>query len=143
VVIRSEFVAGDFYIEVTALPGMCNHKDIYGLLLRANGAYNGYRLLVNCSGELRLERLINGEASLLQNWVSSPQIMPQAPLPVKLGVWAAGDELRVFAGNVFQFAVHDPVHQAGGVGFYARTTDGSTLTVHFSELRVQQVTLNR
>jgi hypothetical protein len=87
--------------------------------------------------------LINGEASLLQNWVTSPQIMPQAPLPVKLGVWAAGDELRVFAGNVFQFAVHDPVHQAGGVGFYARTTDGSTLTVHFSELRVQQVTLNR
>jgi hypothetical protein len=143
VVIRNGFTVGDFYMEVTVLPALCSSNDIYGVLVRASGPYNGYRLLVNCNGELRLERLINGEVSLLQNWVASPQIQPLAPLPVKLGVWAAGNELRVFAGDVYQFSVTDPVYAAGGVGFYARTTDSATLTVHFSELRVAQVELVR
>jgi hypothetical protein len=138
-VIRKAFSANDFYLEVMVLPGLCSRNDIYGVLLRASGPYNGYRLLVNCSGELRMERLIQGDIRLLQDWVGSPQILPQGLLPVKLGVWVAGDELRVFAGDVFQFAVHDPVYAAGEVGFYARTTDSATLTVHFSELRVDQV----
>jgi len=129
----------DFYLEITASPNLCRTKDSYGLLLRAAGLQDGYRLALSCDGQVRLERLKNGEIALLQDWTPSGQIPPGSPLSLRLGVWAFNRELRVFINDEFQFSAQDPVWSSGKVGVFARSAGDDALTVNFSDLVVRSV----
>lgn len=126
----------NFYLEIEALPSLCRADDQYGLLLRASSLFDYYRLLISCNGQLRMERLNNGKYTVLQDWVTSGQIFPGGMIPVRLGVWAQKDELRIFANDTFQFTVRDPVWVTGQVGVFARSEGETPLTVNFSKLRV-------
>jgi hypothetical protein len=133
--LRSGPELGDYYLEVTAAPSLCRGADAYGLLLRAASTPNFYRFSLTCDGQTRLERIHNGSAAVLQDW--TPRIGP--PLPSRLGVWIAGDEIRVFIDNYFQFSARDPVLTGGSLGLFARAAGDSALTVSFSDLVVRQV----
>ena len=85
--LRSQPELGDFYLEVTVNPSLCREGDSYGLLLRAANEWNYYRWVVTCSGETRLERVKDGFAVLLQDWLYSAQI-PQGPEAIC--AWASG-----------------------------------------------------
>jgi len=54
-------------------------------------------------------------------------------------VWIAGDEIRVFIDDYFQFSARDPVLTGGSLGLFARAAGDSALTVSFSDLVVRQV----
>lgn len=124
----------DFYLEVTVNPSLCGRNDRFGVLLRAQSEADYYRLFADCAGNLRLERVLGGTTSVVQNW--TPTILVRPPLSFKLGVWAYKKELRIFVEDSFQFSASDPMLSGGRVGFYARTEGKEALSVSFADLKV-------
>ena len=136
--LRTSPILDDFYLEVTAKPNLCREEDSYGLLVRSNTRFNTYRFAVACNGSVRVERLKNGEVVALQNWTRSGQLPFGAPLAVRLGVLASGDELRFFINDVYQFSTTDPVWRSGQVGLFARSNGETAVSVSFSNMEVRQ-----
>lgn len=124
----------NFYAEIDAQPSLCRDGDAYGLLLRSASAGDFYRLLVNCSGQVRLERVKNSKNALLYDWTASGQLQPGGMQVTRLGIAAQGSELKIFVNDVYQFSVKDPVFTSGVVGVYARAAGETPLTVNFSNL---------
>ncbi|MFZ5921529.1 MAG: hypothetical protein ACOYY3_10810 [Chloroflexota bacterium] len=137
--LRREPVLTDFYAEITANTSLCRGLDEYGLLVRATSALDYYRLVLNCNGQVRLERVTNGNILKVQPDTFSGDVPPGAPGQVRIGLWAAGTELRVFLNGRFQFKVLDPVHRSGTLGVFARSVGETAVTITFSELVVQAV----
>ena len=126
----------NYYLEIDVLPSLCLDGDSYGLLLRASSPLDYYRLLVNCDGELRIERVQNGKFVILQDWQPSGQVLPGGMLRARLGVWARAEELRIFVNDAHQFTVKDSLWASGTLGVFARASSDSPLTVNFSNLTV-------
>jgi hypothetical protein len=137
--LRSLPTLGDFYAEAVVQVALCRGKDEYGMIFRASPGGNDYRLAVNCNGEIRLERDRAGSISSLQTWLSSGDAPLGGPAQVKLGVWAAGSEMRFFLNDNFQFSVHDPVLHNGTLGFFASSNGTTPLVVSFSDLQAYSV----
>jgi hypothetical protein len=139
--LRGDPVLGNFYAEVTARPSLCRGTDDYGLLVRATSvAY--YRFALACDGTVRAERAVYtriAEEHALQEPVPSGDAPPGAPGQVRIGVWAAGNEMRLFLNERFQFAVMDANYSSGLIGLFARSTGETAVTVSFSELVVREV----
>lgn len=129
----------NFYLEVSMQPSLCRGSDAFGLLLRANSSADYYRLLLNCNGQVRMERIVNSRTTLMQDWVTSGQLLPGGMLDTRLGVAAQGQELHVFINDVFQFSVKDPVFESGAVGVFARSAGETPLTVNFSDMIVYEL----
>jgi hypothetical protein len=136
---RSEPLLGDFYAEVTATLSLCRGRDQYGLLVRLMSYQDYYRYALNCQGEARLERVQGGQAIPLQNWLPSGDAPRGAPGQVRIGVWAAGPELRFFLDDHYQFTVRDPVFAQGTLAAFIIASGDSPVTVSFSDLRVYRV----
>lgn len=134
--LNNELVVQDFFLELNASSSLCRDDDHYGILARASSPTDGYRLLVNCSGLIRLERIKNMTLVVLQDWTASGQIRPGPLQNSRLGFWAQGREIRIFINDVFQFSASDPVWQSGQIGVIARTAGDTPLTVSFSDLQV-------
>ncbi|HWQ47112.1 MAG TPA: hypothetical protein VN376_09600, partial [Longilinea sp.] len=134
--LRSEPTLSNFYLEITASPNLCRAGDAFGVIIRATSLYDFYRLLVNCNGEVKAERVRNGEVVLLHDWSPSAQIRPGASIPLRIGVWVAGSTFRFFIDDVYQFTFQDSVFPIGLVGVYARAAGDTSTSVNFSELLV-------
>lgn len=138
--LRAGKLPANAYIEITASPSLCRGADQYGLLFRARSELDYYRLVVTCDGQMRLERVVNATASVIQDWIYSSQIHPGAPFTSTLGVWMNKAEYRVFVNGIYQFSAKDPVWQDDGqVGVFARAAADPPLTVGFTDLKVYQL----
>lgn len=126
----------NFFLEINVLPSLCRSGDVYGLLLRASSPQDFYRFLLNCDGQARLERVKNGSVLPLYDWTTNRVVFPGGMMTIRLGVWAMGEELRFFVDDQYQFSIKDPVWKAGMLGFFARSTGETPLTVSFSNLVV-------
>lgn len=140
--LRSGVLPGDGYLEITVQASLCRPNDVYGVLVRASSPRDGYRILFNCGGSLRAERLKDGKIALLQDWTPVAGL-PSGLLPARLGVWMAGQDLRLFVNDVYQFSLRDPVWAEGSIGAYARAAGASPLTVAFSALEVRALDVSR
>jgi hypothetical protein len=129
----------DFYAEITARTSLCRGLDEYGLMVRVTGTLDYYRYSLSCDGQIRLDRIFGGAAAGLEPWRQSGVVPRGAPGIVRLGVWAAGEEMRFFADDVYQFTVNDPLIPAGSLGVFARSAGDSAVTVSFSDLEVWEV----
>lgn len=127
---------GDFYLEISAAPSLCKSGDSYGLLLRSGEEGVYYRYAVTCSGLLQVEEVRANRSTVLREWTPSGQVPSGAPARVRLGVWAYGEEMRFFAGDVYQFSLDNLAPQAGRLGVFARSAGTTALTVGFSDLVV-------
>lgn len=134
--LRKSPTIGNFYLEIDAVPSLCRGADSYGLLLRSESSQDYYRFAASCTGQVRMERVKNGRSVPLQDWMTSGQILPGGMMRVRLGVWALGQDLRVFVNGDYHFSVKDPVFTAGSVGVFARAAGDTPLTVSFSNLVV-------
>jgi hypothetical protein len=132
--LRKAPMLDNFYLQIDAHPSLCLNEDAYGLLLRASSNQDFYRLVLTCSGRMRLERLKGAKIVVLQDWVSSGQLLPGGMMTTRLGVYAQGQELRVFINDVYQFSTRDPVWSSGSLGVFARSSGDTPLTVSFSHL---------
>jgi hypothetical protein len=134
--LRDTPVVNNFYLEINAATSLCKNTDSYGLILRAGEDGTYYRYAVTCSGLLSLEEVRNNRTSVIHDWSPSGQLRPGAPARVRLGVWAYGDEMRLFAGDVYQFSVQNLEFSEGRVGVFARSEGETALTVSFSDLLI-------
>jgi hypothetical protein len=129
----------NFYLEITSTASLCRGQDAYGLLLRAASGKDHYRFVINCSGQLRVERIKNSQMLPILDWTPSGQVPPGSPLILRLGVWAVGDEMRFFVNDFYQFSVRDPVWRTGKLGVFARSGGETAVSVSFSDLAVRSV----
>lgn len=136
--LHRDIVAGDFYAEITARPSLCRGEDEYGFLVRAK-AVTYYRFSLTCNGMAHAERVSVSERHVLQAPVLSGDVPPGAPGEVRIGVWAAGPELRFFLNGRYQFSASDFNLQSGTVGVFARAAGSTPVTVTFSDLVVKSV----
>lgn len=137
--VRQEPVLGNFYLEMTTNPTLCQGEDQYGLLLRLSTPGDFYRYALSCDGRVRLDRIVQGTASSPQPWTTSNAVPPGAPIPSRLGVWALGNELRFFINDQYQFTVNDPLLPDGNLGVFARSAGENAVTVNFSKLIVRMI----
>lgn len=138
--LRNDLMLTDFYAEIHASLNLCRGADAYGLIVRAIGTVDYYRFAVNCNGQVRPERVHNGQLVPLQDWLPSGDAPTGAPGESVLGVWAAGGELRFFLNGRFQFTVRDPVFLYGSVGVFVLSNGSTEETVSFSDLVITRVT---
>ena len=137
--LRSQPTLTDFYAEVTADVSLCSPTDEYGMVFRAQPGMSFYRLVVNCNGQVRLERSHNGQIYPVQDWVSSGDATFGAPARLTLAIWAVGEEMRAFLNDSFQFSVRDPLFGSGAIGFFVFAAGKTTVTASFSDLLVYSV----
>jgi hypothetical protein len=136
---RSQPSLSDFYAEVKVQLGLCESTDQFGMIFRAAPGNNDYRIVVGCDGQVRLEHNLSGSHLPLNKWLSSGDAPIAAPAEVKLGVWAAGSEMRLFLNDHYQFSVVDRSLQAGTIGFFAFAGGAAPITASFSDLVVYSV----
>ena len=136
--LQRNIIAGDFYAEITARPSLCRGDDEYGFVVRAN-AVTYYRFALTCNGQAHAERISVRERHDLHEPVLSGDVPPGAPGEVRIGVWAAGPELRLFLNDRFQFSISDYNLSSGTVGVFARAAGDTPVTVTFSDLIVRSV----
>ena len=88
--VREAPIFTDFYLEITAEPSMCRDLDEYGVLLRVSPDVDYYRFSLSCNGQVRLDRVLGGQASSPQPWMMSGSVPPGAPSYVaarSMGSW--------------------------------------------------------
>jgi hypothetical protein len=134
---RREFPLSDFYAEITARPSLCRGEDNYGLVVRGVGS-SFYRFVLACNGMIRAERIAGGTRSPLQEPIPSGDA-PGAPGEVRMGIWAVGNELRLFLNGRYQFRVVDPSFPTGAIGVFVRAAGDTPVTITFSDLAVYEV----
>lgn len=137
--IRAEPILTDFYLEITAAPSMCRGLDEYGVLFRVSPNIDYYRFSLSCNGQVRLDRVIGGQASSPQPWLLSGSVPPGAPSSSQIGIAAVGSNLDFFVNGQYQFSIKDPLLNSGGVGVFARSANKMAVTVNFSDLVVYKV----
>ena len=137
--IREEPILTDFYLEITAAPSMCRGLDEYGVLFRVSPNIDYYRFSLSCNGQVRLDRVIGGQASSPQPWLLSGAVPPGAPSSSHISIAAVGSNLDFFVNGQYQFSIKDPLLDSGGVGVFARSANKMAVTVNFSDLVVYKV----
>jgi hypothetical protein len=134
---RRELPLTDFYAEITARPSLCRGDDNYGIIVRATGNYF-YRFVLTCNGEIRAERISGGTRLPIHEQVPSGDA-PRPPGEVRIGMWAVGNEMRIFLNGRFQFSVSEPTFPIGAFGVFARSTGDEPVSVIFSDFEVYEV----
>jgi len=136
--IREDLVLNDFYAELTARPSLCRDQDEYGLLVRASAvAY--YRLSLLCNGTLRLDRVSGNSHQNLLPVTPSGDVPTGVPAEVRIGVWAAGSEMRFFLNDHYQFSMDDGNYLSGTLGVFVRSVADTPVAVAFSNLTIYDV----
>jgi len=137
--VHEQPIFGNFYLEITTEPNLCNDLDEYGVLFRVTPAIDYYRFSLSCNGQIRLDRVNDGQASSPQPWILSGAVPPGAPSSSRLGISAEGEEMSFFVNGQYQFSIRDPLLTSGGVGVFARSTNNTAVTVNFSDLVVYEI----
>jgi hypothetical protein len=137
--LNTGLILTDFYAEMDISINRCFGADDYGMVFRAASEAYGYRFLLNCSGQARVERVRESVTLPLQAWLPSGDAPLGAPGQVRMGIWASGVEMRFFLNGRYQFTVIDPLFKSGGLGVYASANSLDGMNVSFSNLIVKAV----
>ncbi len=136
---RKDTSLADFYLEMDVLPSLCRGQDVFGVLFRVQNATSFYRVLFNCQGQIRLERVSGGEPRVVVNWTALGQVSIGASQPFRVGIWMGGQQIRILVNDVLQVEAQDSAYKSGGLGVYAFSGGDTPLTVNFSALTVRAV----
>lgn len=128
----------NFHAEVKVNVNRCEGNDSFGMLFRNQGQYESYRVALDCSGQVRLDRL-HGSTYPLQNWLPSGDAPLGAPAEVLLGVWVSGREIRITLNGNYQFSAFDTVFSGGTIGFFVDAKSAAGMNISFSDLVVRDV----
>lgn len=134
---RRELPLADFYAEITARPSLCRGEDNYGIIVRGTGNYF-YRFVLTCNGQIRAERISGGTRLALSETLPSGDA-PRPPGEVRIGMWAAGSEMRLFLNGRFQFSITEPTFAIGAFGVYARSAGEEPVSIIFSDFEAYEV----
>lgn len=143
IAVGPEVRAGDQQIRLTVRTNLCYPNDEYGLFFRgqpdARGRLNGYVFKVNCAGQARLERLQDNGQTVLLDWTPMAVLQTGAPAENTLLVWAAQEQLNVYANDRFVGGATDKTFREGVFGLFLRDRTNGGLSVSFTRLAVREV----
>ena len=131
----------DFYLELRFTTGPeCTGKDRFGILFRAPDSAHGYLYNVACDGYYQLREWNGEEFTQLIDWTPSEHIIPGRDVEHRLGVWAEGDQYKLYI-NGFQIGefTDDTYVGEGTFGAAHGATDTVNFTVFVSEARVWEL----
>jgi hypothetical protein len=118
----------DFYFEITVRTGdVCSGLDRYGVLIRAPDKNQGYVYGFSCNGRYRIYKWDGENYTGLKNWTVSPHILSGPNQTNRLGIWAEGDTLKLYANGKLIAEVSDDTYKEGRFGLFI----GSSETEHF------------
>lgn len=128
-------VLTDFYLEVTATTGKCSGLDRYGLLARAGvDARSGYLFGFTCDGRFSLRIWDGQKFTMLQEWKASPLINAGSEQKNRLGFWARGSKITLYANGQPLIEVEDSTFASGAFGLFVGSVLTPEFTVVFSEV---------
>jgi hypothetical protein len=127
----------DFYIEASFETGKsCAGLDRYGLLLRAPDPNAGYVFGFSCDGRYRIYKWDGENYQSIVEWTASSLILKGPQQTNKVGFYAQGDTLKLYANGYLLVELTDGSYSRGRFGLFvaaAQTEDFET--------RVTQVSL--
>ena len=129
----------NFYLEITLQPTLCQPLDQIGVLFWYQSGGDYHRLLVDCSGQVRLELVQGGQSFVLQDWMTAQRMQPGPFSANRLGLWVSRGQFQLYINDALQFNRSITTNQSGRLGLFARTISGSTMTVRFSDLQIYSV----
>jgi hypothetical protein len=122
---------GDFYLEGAFAPGSCDGLDRYGLMFRAGPSalgYVGYLFSASCDGRYSLRAWDGSAFTDRVGWTASERVEAGT---VRLGIWAEGETLRLYADGTLLTETSDDAFSEGmfGVFIAAAETPGFEVRV--------------
>jgi hypothetical protein len=136
--LRQGTLLENFYAEINTSPSICREEDEYGLLIRVSPSLDFLRFSFSCNGYVRVDRILQGQASSPQPPILCGQVPPGAPSTTRMGVLAQDKDILFYANNKFLFSIRDPNLQSGTIGVFVRAAGQDPVTVNFSDLKVYE-----
>ncbi len=136
--LRTDTFTDDFYLEVSITASLCTREDTFGVAFWATNDTVYHRLVFNCGGLFRLEKVNKGKISVLTDWSASAQAARTPGVPFRVGLWVGGGSVRIYLNEIFQSS-QKLAPTAGGIGFFASSSGSSAVTIQFSDLQLYEV----
>lgn len=136
---RKSTTLTDFYFETVMMVGLCKNDDQMGVLFRAMGSQSYYRFLVNCQGQIALQQVSGGTPTIIKDWSPTNQVQPGLDTPVKIGIWVHGKMIRIYLNDQLQYVAQNSTFYYGDIGFFAKSSGDTTVSVVFSEISVYEI----
>lgn len=125
----------DFYMEASFTTGsQCSGRDRYGMLVRAPDQNSGYVYGFTCDGRFRLYKWDGENYQGLQEWTASPHILTGPDQTNRMGFWAEGDSLKLYANGWLLAEISDSTYDQGRFGIYIGSTATEDLEVYVEEI---------
>jgi hypothetical protein len=125
----------DFYIEMTAAPNACSGLDRYGIIFRAKqDASEGYLFALTCDGHYSLRVWDGEEYTRIVDWSASDKVNAGANKTNRLGVWADGTTIRLYANGYLLKEVVDDTYAEGHMGVWIGAVNTENFTVKVDQI---------
>jgi hypothetical protein len=125
----------DFYLEATFTTGSeCSGLDRYGVLARAPEPDRGYVFGFSCDGRYRLYKWDGQNYVGLQEWASTSHIQPGSNQTNRLGFWANGNTIRLYANGRLLVEIQDSTFDEGVFGLLVGSVNTDNLKVFVEDM---------
>jgi hypothetical protein len=128
----------DLYLETTGTFDQCSGRDAYGLMIRSTGGdsgYIGYLFGISCDGRYSLRSWDGDSMSTIIGWTADESIKPGAEATNRVGIWAIGDQLSLYANGDFLVQINDASHQSEGLfGLFVSSAQTANFTTTIKDI---------
>lgn len=128
-------IIDDFYMEITVTTVECSGFDRYGLIFRAPGftPIQGYLFGFTCDGKYSL-RIFNGvDFTAVVQWTQSELINAGSNQTNRLGLSAVGSQLKLYANGKPLLELEDEHFSSGYFGLFISAYVTPGFTTSFSD----------
>jgi hypothetical protein len=87
-----------------------------------------------CDGRFRLYKWDGENYQGLQEWTASPHILTGPDQTNRMGFWAEGDSLKLYANGWLLAEISDSTYDQGRFGIYIGSTATEDLEVYVEEI---------
>jgi hypothetical protein len=129
----------NFYAEITTNPILCSPVDEYGFLFSVSGINQYLRLAINCSGEVRLDRLDAGSTTLLFPRTRIASIPAGALSVTRIAVIVIADQIHIYINGDLISSLEGQINRRGSFGVFGRSSGDTAMTVSFSDFVIREV----
>lgn len=130
--------AEDLYLETTGTFGECAGRDAYGLMIRSTGGssgYTGYLFGVACDGRYSLRSWDGESMGTIVGWTPDESINSGSGATNRVGIWAIGNQLSLYANGEFLVQLNDTLHEDEGLfGLFVSSAQTSNFTTLIEEI---------
>jgi hypothetical protein len=131
-------VVQDFYIEITVTTGSCSDNDHYGLIVRVpdkTAADRGYLAGFSCHGRYSLRTWDSESMTGLLPPTASETIVAGSEQVNRIGIWAKGDQLALYANGILLREFKDDTFlEEGAFGIWVGARQTDNFTIHVDEI---------